>query len=371
MGIKHLNRYLQNNCHNGIKKNSFWELSGKKIAIDTSIYLYRFLGEDALLENLYLMIATFREYNIIPLFVFDGKPPKEKNALIMERKEMKQRAKDQYNKLEDKLIQADVDDNERNEITDSMNQLKKQFIRLHHTHIEKAKALIQTMGISYIEAPCEADELCAKLVLKHKVYACLSEDMDLFVYGCPRVLRYLSLLHKSVVMYDLNIILNELHVSMDDFRNICIVSGTDYNINKNTSLFKTLKLFNKYKQSFIQNTIYNTIHNNNEKNDSAHVNKNNNSANKKIKEKNKKGKNKKGKNKKNNDIKKPICFIDWLHENTDYIENIYEIYNTTALFDLSTFKYMNLIDNIKVVNSSINRPNLINIMKEEDFVFVS
>jgi len=354
MGIKHLNKYLQNNCHNGIKKNSFCELSGKKIAIDTSIYLYRFLGEDALLENLYLMIATFREYNIIPLFVFDGKPPKEKNALIMERKEMKQRAKDEYNKLEDKLVQADVDDNERNEITDSMNQLKKQFIRF-----------------SYIEAPCEADELCAKLVLKHKVYACLSEDMDLFVYGCPRVLRYLSLLHKSVVMYDLNIILNELHVSMDDFRNICIVSGTDYNINKNTSLFKTLKLFNKYKQSFIQNTIYNTIHNINDKNDGTHVNNNNNSANKKIKEKNKKGKNKKGKNKKNNDIKKPICFIDWLHENTDYIENIYEIYNTTALFDLSTFKYMNLIDNIKVVNSSINRPNLINIMKEEDFVFVS
>jgi hypothetical protein len=32
---------------------------------------------------------------------------------------------------------------------------------------------------------------------------------------------------------------------------------------------------------------------------------------------------------------------------------------------------MNLIDNIKVVNSSINRHNLINIMKEEDFVFVS
>ena len=40
------------------------------------------MGENALLENFYLMISIFREYNIIPLFVFDGKPPKEKNDLL-------------------------------------------------------------------------------------------------------------------------------------------------------------------------------------------------------------------------------------------------------------------------------------------------
>ena len=46
----------------------------------------------------------------------------------------------------------------------------------------------------------EADELCAKLVVK-KAFACLSEDMDMFVYGCPKVLRYLSLLNETVVVY--------------------------------------------------------------------------------------------------------------------------------------------------------------------------
>ena len=86
MGIKHLNRYLQTNCKTGISKISLNDLRGKKIAIDTSIYLYRFRGEDALLENFYLMISIFREYNITPLFIFDGKPPKEKNNLIKKRK---------------------------------------------------------------------------------------------------------------------------------------------------------------------------------------------------------------------------------------------------------------------------------------------
>ena len=69
MGIKYLNKYLQTNCSNSIKQVSLNDLRDKKIVIDTSIYLYRFLGENTLLENFYLMISIFREYNIIPLFV--------------------------------------------------------------------------------------------------------------------------------------------------------------------------------------------------------------------------------------------------------------------------------------------------------------
>ena len=86
MGIKYLNKHLQSNCSNSIKNISLHELSGKKIVIDTSIYLYRFLGENALLENFYLMISIFREHNILPLFIFDGKPPKEKEELLKQRK---------------------------------------------------------------------------------------------------------------------------------------------------------------------------------------------------------------------------------------------------------------------------------------------
>ena len=86
MGIKYLNKYLQSNCSNSIKQISLHDLRNKRIVIDTSIYLYRFLGEKALLENFYLMISIFREHNIIPLFVFDGKPPKEKYDLLEKRK---------------------------------------------------------------------------------------------------------------------------------------------------------------------------------------------------------------------------------------------------------------------------------------------
>ena len=48
------------------------------------------------------MISIFRKYDIIPLFVFDGKPPKEKEDLLIQRKIDKKNAEEKYLQLEEK-----------------------------------------------------------------------------------------------------------------------------------------------------------------------------------------------------------------------------------------------------------------------------
>ena len=79
MGIQYLNSHLKQSTQKGsLVKIRLKELSGKVIVIDTSIYLYRFLGEGLLLENMYIMISLFRYYNITPIFILDGKSPIEK-----------------------------------------------------------------------------------------------------------------------------------------------------------------------------------------------------------------------------------------------------------------------------------------------------
>ena len=85
MGIKNLNRYLKDNCNESIKQISLSDLNGKKIAIDISIYLYKYETENVLLENIYLMLSIFRKYQIIPLFIFDGKSPPEKKELLQKK----------------------------------------------------------------------------------------------------------------------------------------------------------------------------------------------------------------------------------------------------------------------------------------------
>jgi 5'-3' exonuclease len=260
MGIKNLNRFLLDQCQKtSIKKTSLKQLRGKSIVIDTSIYMYKFSGQDALLENFYLMISLFRKHQIAPLFVFDGKPPPEKRALLQERHALKQQAEEKYAELQKEMqnIQSSTDPSGNISMVDAQKELalemeclKKQFIRIRQKDTKSVKALIQAYGCTYYEAEGEADKVCAQMVICGKAWACLSDDMDMFVYGCPRVLRHISLLHSHVLLYDMELILQDLGWSEQLFKQIMVLSGTDYTpTNKQkaqTNLYETVKWSREY-----------------------------------------------------------------------------------------------------------------------------
>ena len=326
MGIKHLNRFLREEAQDCIKFISLAELSGKKIAVDISIYMYKYASEGTLFENMYLMLSTMIHYNIVPVFIFDGKPPPEKKELLQKRKEDKQEAEKEYNQLKKQLENKTIDDVEKQEVVNNMDILKKKFIHIGKTEIDSVKRLIRAYGATYYDAPGEADELCASLVIKNKVWACLSEDMDMFVYGCNRVLRYLSLLNKTVVLYDTKDILNSLGITQKELREICVISGTDYNYNENktddnskkaSSLYKTLAYFKKYHKE-----------------------------------------------------KSEMGFYPWLRENTDYIQDYENLLNIYNLFELNQeHKHLTIFENIKIVNGPILKEDIRNIIKIEGFIF--
>ena len=86
MGIPKLNKLLIEKCSpHSIKKIHIKKFFNKKIAVDISIYLYKFLGDGYFMEQVYLFLSIFKYYCIQPIFVFDGKPPVEKNALLKRR----------------------------------------------------------------------------------------------------------------------------------------------------------------------------------------------------------------------------------------------------------------------------------------------
>jgi len=319
MGIRNLNRYLRTQCPNSLKCIHLKELSGKKVAIDISIYLYKYEAENVLLENIYVMLAIFMHYNITPIFIFDGKPPQEKKALLIKRKEEREEAQDEYNRLKNELEQKQNGE-EKQELISAMDQLKRQIVQLNKEKIQKVKALIRAFGATYYDAPGEADELCALLVLKEKVWACLSEDMDLFVYGCPRVLRYFSLIAHTAVLYDMNGILNDLKMSQKEFKEVCILSGTDYNLqseNNKNNLYLTLKHFKQFKSENYSGSFY-----------------------------------------------------DWLQKNTNYITNLDLLIKIKDMFDLRLADKLDVFNNVQIINGPKLKEEIEEIMKEEDFIFL-
>ena len=248
MGIKILNRFLLDKCGpRTIQKKNIQELSNKTIVIDTFIYLYKFIGDDKLDTNLTQMITILLNHNITPIFVFDGKPPIEKRQILNQRRDKKKEAEDKYNGIIQGLNDLSSD-KDKSGIMEELSILKKQFIRITEAHIYLAKQIMTSFGVSYIEASGEADCICVYLVRTKKAWACLSDDTDMFVIGCPRVLRYFNLFNQTVLVYDMKNILNDLNLSMKLFRDIMVLSGTDYNFNDNTNLYETLKWFGEYKK---------------------------------------------------------------------------------------------------------------------------
>ena len=115
--------------------------------------------------------------------------------------EIKQRREDRYNKwiIYDELIKKDtltVDEQKQ------LYKLKGTLTKIKSEDIEITKNLLNSYGIKWIQAIGEADKLCASLVIKRKVYAVLSEDMDLFAYGSLNVIKYLSLISHNCVLYN-------------------------------------------------------------------------------------------------------------------------------------------------------------------------
>jgi flap endonuclease-1 len=320
MGIRYLNNFIKNTCKKSIDLISISELSGKKIVIDINIYIYKFVFENKLIENIYLMLSIFKYYNVIPVFIFDGKPPPEKMDLLIKRKKDKQEAKKEYELLKDKLGKSSNLE-EKQELSCAMDLLKKQFVYINKEQIGKAKELISMYGATYYDAPGEADELCAFLVIQQKAWACLSEDMDMFVYGCPRVLRYFSLLNHTLVLYDVNKILAELNMNVNCFREVCVLSGTDYNLYSDDiiNIDTSIKLYKQYIQ-------INPIN---------------------------------------------IHFYDWLNTNNRYNININYIKKICEMFDLSknVRNELMLFKNIKIINSTKRCDELNQILKNDGFIF--
>lgn len=269
MGIKHLNKFLLNHCSNESIRNhvSLSEFRGKVLAIDASIYIYKFLEEKALIENMYLFVSILRHHEIIPVFIFDGKSPPEKKDLLNERRNKKREAEKTYIELKAASTDAQSPETEQR-----LESLRRKCIRMTNENIQTTKDLIRSCGIPYYDAAGEADELCVRMVFENKAWACVSDDMDMFVYGCPRVVRSISLTNQTCMLYTLESILTDLDMSMTLFRQILVISGTDYNINDTTNLVETMNWYSEYKRQ---------------------------------KERG----------------KEPIDFYDWLYANTKYITN--------------------------------------------------
>ena len=102
--------------------------------------------------------------------------------------------------------------------------------------------------MKYYVALKEADHVCGQLVNTTYKDGCLSDDMDMFVYGSKYVYRNLDIVNGTCLQYDLDLILKYLNIDFEDFKWMCILSNNDYNTSSK-NVFEYYKMHKQYKFS--------------------------------------------------------------------------------------------------------------------------
>ena len=228
MGIKDLNPFLRETTPDCIKEVSIGDFNGKKVAIDTSIYFYKFLYKnDRYLEGFFQQIFRLRVNGLTPIYIFDGAPPPEKNNILIQRKEKKLETKNAITELQTKYDSIE-DPNEKKKIFFELIKMKKKLIFVTREHNDKLKEMLDTINVQYIQASGEADLVCGQMYKHGYADIVMSDDMDLLTSGSRKVFRNFFITSNKVLYYDLDAILNTLELTSEQWIDFCILCGCDY-----------------------------------------------------------------------------------------------------------------------------------------------
>lgn len=228
MGIKGLNALIKDVAPKAITHTKYSDYIGKKIAIDMSLLIYRFViairnrGSDLTdeqgnmtthIHGVFIKTMSMLKNGILPMPVFDGKAPQLKSDTLDKRKKRKENADTQLStkKLTNK---------------DKIKFYKRSF-RLTNAHIKEIKELFTLMGFNYAQSIGEADSQCAAFNINNNVHGIATEDMDTLAFGAPLILKNFSN-NGDVIEIHLKEILKHMDITYEQFIDICIIMGSDY-----------------------------------------------------------------------------------------------------------------------------------------------
>jgi flap endonuclease-1 len=216
-----------------------WEaLAGRTLAVDGYNAVYQFLAtirqrdgqlfSDAeghvtshLMGTFYRTTSLLGE-GVLPVWVFDGKPPERKAGTIRRRIEAKEKAEEAWQQA---LAAGDLE---------TARRKAAQTSRLTPPMVEELHALLRGLGVPVVQAPGEGEAQAAVLAARGATWATASEDYDSLLFGTPRLVRGLAARSRSgsapgAQLIDREELLASLGIDQEELIVLGVVVGTDFN----------------------------------------------------------------------------------------------------------------------------------------------
>jgi flap endonuclease-1 len=268
MGISDFYALIKEHCPHVLITMKLSDLAGISVAVDISIFLNKYVksaGEVRWMDTFIVLLCTLKKHGIKPVCIFDGpNPPVEKKQeqerrraeaakkrdridrgkalvkklnleFIPKSKSLKDELKEEIRTIigpkRNKTFSVNYDDvhDVYACLKDSVEKMERQNLPILPEYTVKAKQIIEIMGFSHFQADGEAEALCSGMCHLGYVHAVLSEDTDVLAIGAPFLLSKIDLSTQTVVAISYADILSSLGMNSDEFRDLCILLGCDYN----------------------------------------------------------------------------------------------------------------------------------------------
>jgi flap endonuclease-1 len=239
MTIKNLIKVVKEFAPKAIKNKSISKYSGKRLAIDASLSIYKLVfairissGRDFVneiivskkplkkrtikvthIDRFLKYVISLLQKGILPVFVFDGKPSSLKDNTIEERTDQSKKNKERYENMTEK------------------EKAEKYYLKTNITgdDIRECRKIARYCGIPYIQSPEESDAQCAELSKKGLVDGVITDDMDFLLFGSKNIIKKFSLNEKKEVdEINREKILESLDITSDQLIDLGILLGCDY-----------------------------------------------------------------------------------------------------------------------------------------------
>ena len=216
-----------------------WEaLAGRTLAVDGFNVVYQFLATirqrdgqlfcDAdgrvtshLMGVFYRTTSLLRE-GVLPVWVFDGKPPDRKSGTIRQRILTKEKAEAEWQQA---LAAGDLE---------TARRKAAQTSRLTRPMVDELISLLTALGVPAFQAPSEGEAQAALMASRGVVWAAASEDYDSLLFGAPRLVRGLAARNRGgsvpgAQLIDRADLLATLGIDSEELIVLGILVGTDFN----------------------------------------------------------------------------------------------------------------------------------------------
>jgi 5'-3' exonuclease len=308
MGLEGVSEFIRKKHPEVIKENHISHFAFKKICVDISGFIYRYMsiyGKNDLkwLQSFINLILIMKNNFITFIPVFDGKPPIEKIKELNSRKEVKNNIKNKVNSLESDLIEyfkqdsTDQIDSEllerlkdylqkikkektedkvslirkfinkdlvekkenQNKISDTDIQLLRDYLNkqkgylfsITENDIKLLKNLFEVFNISYIQSKSEGEQTCCSLVNDGLCDAIISSDTDCIAHRVNTFIFSFDLQNGMVKYIEKKDLIKSFDFEDEEqLTDFGILVGCDYNKSKkikNIGPVKAYQLIKEYK----------------------------------------------------------------------------------------------------------------------------